>query len=339
MTASNKAKRIREIGLILLCLVLFLLSGNSRKKEISRSGFYFDTIISITLYDKTDEALLDECFSLADHYEQLFSTTIPDSDVSRINAAAGRPVTVSDDTLELIELGLYYCRLSEGRFDLTIGPLSSLWNFSNNPGIVPDAADIKAALANVDYHAIVIDGSTVQLTNPDAAIDLGGIAKGYIADRMKDYLTANGVASGIINLGGNVLTIGSHTDGSPYTIGLQKPFDTTGAAIASVEITDQTVVSSGIYERCFTVDDTLYHHILDTSTGYPYDNGLLGVTIFCKRSADGDALSTTCFALGLEDGMKLIESLPDTEAVFITSDYKLHQSSGMGKTIPITPLD
>lgn len=119
----------------------------------------------------------------------------------------------------------------------------------------------------------------------------------------------------MINLGGNVLTLGDKPDGSNYNIGIQKPFSDDGTAIASVEVSDETVVSSGVYERYFYVGDNFYHHILNPKTGYPYDNNLLGVTIICPKSVDGDGLSTTCFALGLEDGMKLIESLDDTEAI------------------------
>lgn len=125
-----------------------------------------------------------------------------------------------------------------------------------------------------------------------------------------------------INLGGNVLTLGDKPDGSNYNIGIQKPFSDDGTAIASVEVSDETVVSSGVYERYFYVGDNFYHHILNPKTGYPYDNNLLGVTIICPKSVDGDGLSTTCFALGLEDGMKLIESLDDTEAIFITDQLR-----------------
>ena len=163
---------------------------------------------------------------------------------------------------------------------------------------------------------------------------MGGIAKGYIADQMKAYLNQKGITSGYINLGGNVLALGAKTDGSAYTIGIQRPFGEENEAIASVSITDQTVVSSGVYERYFEVDGTRYHHILDTATGYPYDNGLLEVTIITGASVDGDGLSTTCFSLGLEDGMALVESLDATEAIFITDDYEVHTSSGMGTVIP-----
>ena len=284
---------------------------------------------------------------MADTYEHYFSNTISDSDISKINDADGDYVTVHDETIELLQKGIYYGDLSNGKFDITIGTLSNLWDFSDkalekentsSTSLVPSDTDIKNALATVNYKNVKIDGNQAALTNADATLDLGGIAKGYIADKMKDYLNENGVTSGIINLGGNVLVLGPKDDGNAYRIGIQKPFDEDGNSIASVSITDQTVVSSGVYERYFKENGVLYHHILDTSTGYPYDNHLLGVTIITKKSVDGDGLSTTCFALGLEDGMALIESLPDTEAIFITDDYELHTSSGIGTTIPFEKL-
>ena len=245
-------------------------------------------------------------------------------------------VGVHDETIALLQKGLDYGTQSEGRFDITVGKLSSLWDFSNNTGTIPASAEIEAAVASIDYTKVQIDGNQVTLTDPNSQIDLGGIAKGYIADKMKSYLLENGVKSGLINLGGNVLTIGTKEDGSAYNIGIQRPFDDSGKAIASVEVTDQTVVSSGVYERYFYVGDELYHHLLDTSTGYPIKNDLLGVTIICTDSVDGDALSTTCFSLGLEKGMAFVESLEQVEAIFITEDYEVHTSSGIGSTIPFS---
>lgn len=325
----------RFLSLIFLLCTLCTCPGCTKKSDpITKTGFYFDTVITLTIYDSSKESLLDDCFSLADKYEKLFSATIDSSDVSKINRAKGDFVTVSDETIDLIQKGLSYCKLSNGGFDLTIGNVSSLWKFSENDGSLPDSDQLAAAVSTVDYENIVIENDKVRLENPDTAIDLGGIAKGYIADRMKEYLNQNGVTEGTINLGGNVLCIGPKKDGSPYRIGIQKPFDDQGAAAAVVEVTDETVVSSGIYERYITVEDKLYHHILNPSTGYPYENNLLGVTIICQESVDGDGLSTTCFSLGLEKGMELIESLPDTECIFITEDYEFHCSSGIGDTIP-----
>ena len=330
MKSRKAQKRVVALSLaLILFLAMIPLTGCSNQNPISKTGFYFDTVITITLYDKNQENLLDECFAMADRYEHLFSATLPDSDISRINAAEGEPVTVSDETIELLEKGITYGDLSEGRFDITIGALSTLWNFSENSGNIPDQVDIDQALQTVDYHEIQIDGNTVTVTNPDTRIDLGGIAKGYIADRMKEYLGKQGVTCGIINLGGNVLVIGSKTDGTAYTIGIQKPFADTGTAIASLKIANQSLVSSGVYERYFQIDNNIYHHILDTNTGYPYDNDLLGVSILCDSSVDGDALSTTAFSMGLSHGLDFIESLPDTEAIFITEDYDIHTTSGI----------
>ncbi len=323
---------LKLLPLLLLCL---LFSGCGTKEPISRNGFYFDTIISITLYDSSKTEELEHCFSMAETYEQYFSTRIPDSDISKINAAAGKPVQVHEETLELIQKGITYAQLSNGKFDISIGKLTDLWDFQAKTPSVPDAKAAAAAADTIDYRKIQINGNEISLSDPDTAIDLGGIAKGYIADKMKSYLLSQGVTSGLINLGGNVLTIGEKADGSAYSIGIQRPFDETGASIASVSVKDRSVVTSGIYERCFEQGGIRYHHILDTETGYPYDNGLLSVSIICEDSTDGDALSTTCFALGLTQGMKLVESLEQTEAIFITSDEKLHTSSGIGTEIPM----
>lgn len=158
-----------------------------------------------------------------------------------------------------------------------------------------------------------------------AGIDLGAIAKGYIADQVKTYLKKQGIKHAIINLGGNVDVIGTKPDGSKYNIGIQKPFDESGEAITSVQLKDQTVVTSGIYERYFKKNGKLYHHILDPRTGYPCENNLYSVSIITDSSTKADALSTTCFLLGYEKGMELIQSMDGVEAIFITDDEKVHK--------------
>ena len=327
---------LRHFLLTALCVMFCaaLLTGCAAQESVtpfSRSGFYFDTVITITVYDEKDLQSLDTCFALADRYEHLFSTKIEDSDVARINAANGAPVTVDPETISLVRTALSYAVLSDGAFDPTIGALSSLWDFQAEEPALPNPADIEAALKTVDYRKVKVDESagTIQLECPGAKLDLGGIAKGYIADRMKDVLIEEGVTSAIINLGGNVLVVGEKPDGSAYKVGIQYPFQPEGTAIETMDLTDQSLVSSGCYERYMTIDGVRYHHILDTGTGYPVESGLLGVTILSDLSVDGDALSTICYALGLEDGMALIESLPDTEAVFIKEDETLVSYSGM----------
>ncbi|MEG0904187.1 MAG: FAD:protein FMN transferase [Lachnospiraceae bacterium] len=313
--------------LLTVNLILTGCAAPESKEPISGSKLFFDTVIQIDLYGTTDQKILDGCFKLCREYENKFSRTIETSEISKINASNGTPITVSDDTIELLNKGLYYSQLSNGAFDITIDPLSILWDFKNNTGNIPDASKIQEAIAHVNYENICIEGNTVTLLDPLAKIDLGGIAKGYIADQLKKYLLDQGIDHGLINLGGNVLAVGTKPDNHPFNIGIQKPFDKKNIPITSVQISNQSVVSSGVYERYFKKDGMLYHHILNPETGFPYKNNLLEVTIISQQSVDGDGLSTTCFALGLEKGMELINQLDHTEAIFITDDYKLHYSN------------
>ena len=323
-------KIINTIVMISALAVMLCGCQKSENKKISKQGFYFDTIIQITLYGTDDEQYINDCFDIAGKYEKMLSNTIDDSDISRINKAAGeQAVCVSDETVSLIQKGIEYGRLSGGKFDITIGELSNLWNFPEiaensksddneaDSSVIPSDEKIDEYLGHVDYNKIKIDGNNVMITDEKTQIDLGGIAKGYIADKMKEYLKSKKVTSGIINLGGNVLTIGSKSDGSDYTVGIQKPFDRFGASIATIKIDDKSVVTSGIYERYYRVDGKIYHHILDTQTGYPVENDLYSVTIISDSSCDGDALSTTCFALGKDKAEKFIKSMDGVEAIFV----------------------
>lgn len=328
-------KNIKRTKLLFSLFLLFtLLIGGCRQntEPVSKTGFYFNTVITITLFEQSQSALVDNAFKECEKYEQLLSRTLVGSDIWNINHSKGKPTTVDPETASLLQTALSYCDMTDGAIDITLAPISDLWNFSSDEQkSVPDASDIQRRLSHVDYHAVQVKGSTVTLSDPDAAIDLGFIAKGYIADQLKIYLTENGVTSAIINLGGNVLTIGNKPDRSDYTIGIQKPFDDRNSSIAEVAVADSSIVSSGIYERYFTENGKLYHHILNPHTGFPYENNLLGVTILSDTSTVGDGLSTTCFVLGLEKGMDLIESMPGVEALFITEDEALHYSSGFPK--------
>ena len=259
----------------------------------------------------------------------MFSTTNTDSELYKLNHASGQPFTVSSETASLIQEGIHYSELSGGAFDLTIEPVSALWDFKAAKPTVPSADAIAQAVSHVDYTKVDIQDNTVTLEDPEAGIDLGAIAKGYIADQVKTYLKKQGVKHAIINLGGNVDVIGTKPDGSKYNIGIQKPFDESGEAITSVQLKDQTVVTSGIYERYFKKNGKLYHHILDPRTGYPCENNLYSVSIITDSSTEADALSTTCFLLGYEKGMELIQSMDGVEAIFITDDGKVHRTDGI----------
>ena len=293
--------------------------------QVSATGFYFDTFISITIYDAetTDRGneILNGCMSLAEHYENLYSKSISTSDIARINSHPGEPVTVDSETITLLQTACQYAALSNGLIDPSIGAVSSLWDFHETKDpVIPSADALSAAVCHVDYRKIRIDGNQVTLSEEGMALDLGFIAKGYIADRIKEYLISEGVQSALISLGGNILALGSKPDGSPFRVGIQKPFADTGTSIMTMEDSDRSIVSSGNYERYFEADGILYHHILSTQTGYPVNSGLSQVTIISDDSVTGDALSTLCFILGYENATTLLEDYPDVQAIFVLDD-------------------
>jgi len=308
-----------------------LHTGNGRWEPtmtpVTRYSFdYLDTFIEIKVYAKVETRILDECFAIIERYDNLLSRTKPGTNIYQLNETG--TVEMSEDVLELLQKGLYYSQLSNGIFDITAEPITSQWDFKAEVPALPDADTLAEAVKHVNYENLVIEGNKVSLTDPESGVDLGAIAKGYIADRVKEYLLSEGVESAIINLGGNVLCIGIKPNGDTFNVGIQYPFQARTELIAKVRIDDFSVVTSGVDQRNFTIDDTFYHHILNTETGYPCDNGLLAVTILSPQSVDGDGLSTTCFALGLEKGMELINSMEGVYAVFVDEKYDLHFSEG-----------
>ena len=353
---------------VLVCpMLLFTGCGNitdadtstTGNQPISISSIKLNTAIQITIYDSQDKSLLDDCLALCDRYELIFSRTNEKSELYKLNHrkdtsdkdpnADGQTTPypdsgtadtwhISEDLASLLSQGLSITRESDGAFDIAIAPLTSLWDFTAEDPKVPDDAAIQKALPLCSSDGVTIDGQDITLPSDDIQFDVGAIAKGYIADRMKDLLVKKGVKSAIINLGGNVLCIGSKPDGTPFKVGIQKPFADRNETEAVMDITGKSVVSSGIYERCFKQGGKLYHHILNPQTGYPYDNGLISVTIISDQSVDGDALSTTCFALGLEDGLKFAEK-KGVQAVFITEDYELHYTDGFQDEINVTDVE
>lgn len=314
-----------------------ILSENSQ--PIKRSSFLLDTIVTVQVYDSQDESILDEAIDIINKYDLIFSRTNENSELYKLNHGLlphdGLSYTISDELADILSHGIKYGDLSNGSFDITIAPILSLWNFKAEDPILPEQNSLNKAIPLVDYKNMTLASNTLTFQNEAMEIDLGGIAKGYIADRIKDYLLDQGVKSAMINLGGNVLCVGNKPDGSPFKVGIQMPYADRNETIAAMEISDMSVVSSGIYERYVTVEGKSYHHILDPKTGYPFESNLISVSIISPYSVDGDGLSTTTFALGLEKGIELIESLPDTYAIFITDDYKLHYTKGFEEAIKI----
>lgn len=317
---------------VLVAFAAFYFFGR-QKEPITATSFKLNTIVKVTIYDSQNEELSQEAMALCDEYEKIFSRTLAESELYRLNhgelSQENGVVTLSEPLAELVEKGLFYSELSQGAFDVSIEPVSSLWDFVSGEKQIPDEKEIKEALPLVQYQNVRLSGRQLQFAKEGMGLDLGAIAKGYIADKMKEYLVSQGVKSAIIDLGGNVLCIGRRPDQKPFRIGIQRPFADRSETVATVEISDQSVVSAGIYERYFEKDGRLYHHILNPKTGYPYDNDLASVTIISDKSADGDGLSTSCFALGLEKGMELVDSLEGVYGVFLTTDGELHFTEGL----------
>ncbi len=294
------------------------------------------TISQITLYDKGDEKLLDECYSLIAYYENILSANEnkkSTSEIFALNHNEGKPFTLSDEALECLIYGYNYSKNSQDTFDISIGKLSKLWDFENAE-TAPTETDIQEAIKTIDYNNIIIDGNTVTLTNPKTSIDLGGIAKGFIADKVCEYLKSQGVESAIINLGGNVYALGYKDNATnlKYKVAIRKPVETLDVVqLGYVKVNNVSIVSSGTYEQFFVDKNTgiKYSHILNKFTGYPVETDLAQATIFSEKSADGDGLSTTVFSLGLEKGLAYVESLENVECILVTKDGDIVLSSGV----------
>ena len=305
------------ISAVLLCSCKFL----SIEKEYTQNGLFFDTIITITIYD-TDKNrannCLNEAINLCQKYENLFSASISSSDIHKINTSKGAAVKVSDSTAKLLKTGLYYSSLSDGLFDISISPATNLWDFHGDKNEIPDLALLNEALTHVNYKNInLADDNTVILSDKKSQIEVGGLAKGYIADCIADYLLSQNVNNAIINMGGDIKVIGSPTGKSYFTIGINNP-DKGGKPLFPVYLSNTSIATSGTYERSFIKDGILYHHILDPKTGYPCQTDLKQATVITKDSIAADALATICILKGASEAENFIESLDNTEAILIT---------------------
>lgn len=324
----------------LLCLFLIFCSffcGCSKfeQKKLSKTEFIFDTICEITI-DNGDTEILNEAFALCKKYDEIFSKTNEISELNKINNSNEDEIEISYEMNEILEKSFEYSNLSNGKFNVVIKNLTDLWDFKSDKKTVPNDDKINKALATINHKNISLNNNKLILKG-NAKIDLGGIAKGYIADKIKDYLIENDVAGGLINLGGNIVVFGEKES----KIGVQKPFAENGDFSAVLNVKNCSVVTSGNYQRYFVKNNVIYHHILDTKTGMPINNNLNSVTVISKNSVDADALSTTFFSLGIEKSLELLEKFDDTEAIFLTKDKKIIISDGLSKTndeIPIIKL-
>lgn len=268
-------------------------------------------------------------------FENRFSRTLSRSDISRLNNADGAWVEVCKETYELLQHSLRYCEESGGVFDITMGSVVRLWDF--HQGVIPSKSDLSNALVHVDWRAIKLGVHdelnprnnicrrprfSVRITDPKASVDVGGTAKGYIADDLGQLLQRYGLESYVINLGGNVLAHGVKPQGEPWRVGIQDPRASreSGTILGAVALENASAVTSGTYERCFTRDGRTYHHILNPKTGFPTDTDLAGATVVAHTSLDAEGYSTTLLALGKEAAVEFVRTHETILAAYLVDN-------------------
>lgn len=324
----------KYIALVLSLFLLLSAAGcgteqGAEPEKVSKTTMMLDTVITITLYDWTDASTIDLAFEEIARLEDILSVEQEGSDLDRLAKAAGKEwVEITPETEEVLRQAKEYTALSEGRFDVTVGPLVDLWDIHDGTGHLPTQEELDAVLPLIRSDDLLVEEGRAYLVREGMIANLGAIAKGYIADKVKEVLLDQGVAHAVLDLGHNILLIGDKAQGQGFTVAIQDPNSQENSYVDIVSATDKSVVTSGIDQRNFTYEGKTYHHILDPFTGFPADNGLASVTILSNTSAQGDALSTSCFLLGPEQGMALVESLEDVEALFVTTDGQLLPSSG-----------
>ncbi|MGN0971069.1 MAG: FAD:protein FMN transferase [Aristaeellaceae bacterium] len=321
-----------------LALIALLLTGCAAQDapapaqdKVSGVGYYFDTVVTLTLYG-APEGLLDTLWQECGRYERLLSRTVPSSDVDRINRAGGETVTVNPETWTILQRAVEISRLTEGAFSVTIAPLSTLWDFTGDPPRMPDDAQRLAALPLVDDSRLQLGEDNTVTLPAGMSIDLGGIAKGYIADRMAEMVRGK-VSGATLNFGGNVYALGDAPGKEGFSVGIAHP-KSPNNAIAALRVKDRSVVTSGTYQRCFEKDGRLYHHILDPATGLPAETGLVSASIVAESSMTADALATACIVLGEEKALALLEGL-DYDGLLIREDMTIVTTPGLEDRYPL----
>lgn len=317
----------------------YSFSGPDKVGKCTGSFSAFNTVITLDAYAEAETCrkAFSDARDACRRYERLFSRTLPHSDISRLNAAGGAWTPISHETFDLLKASLRYCAESGGVFDITMGAAVRLWDF--HKGIIPDDDKLQAALAHVDYRTVKLgrqtnpDGTPLEgdeasipcfakLEDPEASVDVGGTAKGWIADALGALLEEHGIGIYMINLGGNVLVGDKKPDGTPWRIGLQDPRhkrEENTPVLGAVEVTNASVVTSGVYERTFKRDGVTYHHILDPKTGYPVKTDLAGATVVAEKSMDAEGYSTTLLALGSEGAKEFVRTHPRIQTAYLIS--------------------
>ena len=322
---SITRRQLMRLAVGLGSLPLAGCAGMPGASSLQSTLFAFNTVC--VLGGAMPQDVLDQACRMCARYEELFSRTREGSDVWRINNAGGKPVAVDYRTTDVVGRALSYCEESGGLFDITIGAVSELWDFSE--GVVPERADVERALPHVGWERVELDGDTIALGDPQARLDLGGIAKGYVADRLMEYFVRSGVTSAYVNLGGNVKVYGYKQDGTPWHVGVRDPKgDDDAQVVARVSTTDGSLVTSGLYQRSFERDGRTYWHILDPRTGYPVQTDVVSASIFSHESIDGDGYTKPLFMWSTDDVEAFFQAHPALQGLLVHTDGSLHMTPG-----------
>lgn len=309
-------------ALLALTLSITLAAcGNAGADAVRTSTvFAMDTFITVTAY--CGDGTLEKVGRLVTELDGELSRTKADSDIGRLNASGTDGVTVGDDTAELLKAALAYCAESDGVFDITIAPVTELWNVTGDSPRVPSPAEIADAMLCVGYKYLTVEGNEAKFAYEGMSCDLGGIAKGFAADKAVELLKSDGVSSAMLQVGSSVYILGEKPDGSAYVVGIRDPEGGANDYVGTVKLKDKYITSSGDYERYFEVGGKRYCHIFDTALGYPTDNDLHSVTVVTDNGAEGDYLSTALFCMGLESGLRKCQN-DGISALFITKDKRI----------------
>lgn len=297
--------------------------------EAVRDVFAMDTYMTVKAYGSNGDAAVDAAVDEINRLDALLSTGKKDSEIGQINANNGGQL--SEDGAVLMERSLELYKSTNGAFDVAIYPVMKAWGFTDGNYQVPDADTLKATLELVDPSLIDYDKetSTVSFKKDGVQIDLGGIAKGYTSSRIMDIYKEKGVTSGLVNLGGNAQVFGTKPDGSLWRVAVQSP-DSEDEYLGVLETKDKAIITSGGYERYFEKDGVTYHHIIDPSTGYPADNGLISVTIVSADGTLADGLSTSLFVMGKDKATNYWKAHSDEfDMILLTDDENLYVSEGI----------
>ena len=327
------------IAVSLISLAAFLYRYINEKKEIVTSTFSLGTIVKITLFGNKNKILINKSFDILSKIDDELSAFKPESFVSKISEKSGKePQVVNFDTFYLIEKSKEYCKIYDGAFDITGRPIVKLWEGCIDYGIYPDKKDIDKALELVNYNDIILnkDELSVMLKKEGQSIDLGGIAKGFAADKIATFLKNNNVKNALIDLGGNVFALGRNIDNSLWKVGIQNPFSSRGDIIGILSVENKSVVTSGSYQKFIEMNGEKIHHIINLKSGFVADSEIVSVTIVSDYSIDGDGLSTGAFIVGVSKAIEIIEGIKNVDAIFITKDKKVYCTKGVGESFVLT---